>query len=203
MSQPEAFVYCWTDVKTNKLYIGKHRGSVDDGYVCSSKYFLSEYKKRPDEFIRTIIAVGNESDMISLETAILKSENARLSETYYNMHNNNGPGLFTLKGHAESTKLKLSKIAKGRSRSISSRLKQKESVTGEKNPFFGRNHTDENRKKMSEKKQGIYDGGKNPKAVKVEYDGLIFGTMKELKDGYGFTMRKIRKMIVSGEVRKV
>jgi hypothetical protein len=102
MSQYGAYVYCWTDVKTKRLYIGKHKGSLDDGYICSSKYFLSEYKKRPEEFIRTIIATE-----------------------------------------------------------------------------------------------------KNPKAVSVEYNGIKFETMKELKDQFGFTMRKIRNMIASGEVKRV
>ena len=39
----EAFVYCWTDHKTNKIYIGSHKGDVNDGYVCSSKYMMEEY----------------------------------------------------------------------------------------------------------------------------------------------------------------
>ena len=40
------FVYCWTDWATNKLYLGSHKGGVDDGYVCSSKHMLYEYKQR-------------------------------------------------------------------------------------------------------------------------------------------------------------
>ena len=36
----EAFVYCWTDHKTNKLYVGVHKGSINDGYICSSKYTI-------------------------------------------------------------------------------------------------------------------------------------------------------------------
>lgn len=36
----ESFVYCWTDHKRSKLYIGYHKGSPDDGYVCSSKRML-------------------------------------------------------------------------------------------------------------------------------------------------------------------
>jgi hypothetical protein len=41
----EAFVYCWTDKLHNKLYVGVHKGNVDDGYICSSKIMLKEYKK--------------------------------------------------------------------------------------------------------------------------------------------------------------
>ena len=29
----QGFVYQWTDHKTNKLYIGSHKGDPDDGYI--------------------------------------------------------------------------------------------------------------------------------------------------------------------------
>jgi len=205
MHEYEAFVYCWTDIKTNKLYVGKHRGSIEDGYIASSRYFLSEYKKRPKDFTRVIIATGNEIDMISLETAILKSDNARLSESYYNMHNNNGVGNFTnfaLKGHTEKAKEKIRKAALGRKRSIASRVKQSKSVSGEKNHFFGKTHGSEARLKMSEAKRDI-DGGKNPNAKKVSYQGKVFETMKSLKEHLNTTIHEVRKMIMTGEVRKI
>lgn len=46
MNSYESFVYCWTDTKRNMLYVGKHKGDINDGYICSSKYFLSEYKNK-------------------------------------------------------------------------------------------------------------------------------------------------------------
>ena len=78
----EAFVYCWTDMKTSKLYVGWHKGSVDDGYVCSSKPMLEEYYMRPNDFKRQIIASGLSNDMIALESAILKTEKV-LSRTIF------------------------------------------------------------------------------------------------------------------------
>ena len=86
----KAFVYCWTDHKTNKLYVGSHKGSTDDGYVCSSKYMMEEYKKRPENFTRQIIAEGELSDIRKLEAKILQSANARLDEQFYNKHDNDG-----------------------------------------------------------------------------------------------------------------
>lgn len=38
-----AFVYCWTDYGNKKLYVGVHKGTQDDKYVCSSKVMLQEY----------------------------------------------------------------------------------------------------------------------------------------------------------------
>lgn len=59
----EAFVYCWTDHKTNMLYVGSHKGTTDDGYVCSSRHMMKEYKKRPSDFTRQIIAEGSLHDI--------------------------------------------------------------------------------------------------------------------------------------------
>lgn len=86
----EAFVYCWTDHKTNKLYIGSHKGSIDDGYICSSDFMLSEYKKRPNDFTRQIVAEGNTEDIRKFEYKILTSANAACDENFYNKHNGFG-----------------------------------------------------------------------------------------------------------------
>lgn len=86
----EAFVYCWTDHKTNKLYVGSHKGTTDDGYVCSSKHMMKEYNKRPNDFTRQIIAEGNLEDIRVLEGKILKAVSARLNEDFYNKHDNDG-----------------------------------------------------------------------------------------------------------------
>ena len=86
----EAFVYCWTDHKTNKLYVGSHRGSLHDGYICSSKLVLEEYKKRPNDFTRQIIAEGNIEDIRVLEHKILSSAKASMNESYYNLHDGFG-----------------------------------------------------------------------------------------------------------------
>lgn len=86
----EAFVYCWTDHKTNRLYVGSHKGTIDDGYVCSSKHMMKEYKNRPADFTRQIIAEGKLEDIRILEGKILKASNARLDEQFYNKHDNDG-----------------------------------------------------------------------------------------------------------------
>ena len=69
---PEAFVYCWSDNATAKVYVGVHKGTPDDGYVCSSKRMMPEYKARPQDFSRQIIAQGTLNDCAVLEVAIIK-----------------------------------------------------------------------------------------------------------------------------------
>ena len=68
----EAFLYCWTDKQYNKLYVGVRKGSPNDGYICSSKIMLQEHKRRPKDFSREIIASGIYTDLLTLETLILK-----------------------------------------------------------------------------------------------------------------------------------
>jgi hypothetical protein len=38
-----SFVYCWSDQKTAKVYVGMHKGTVNDGYICSSKHMLKAF----------------------------------------------------------------------------------------------------------------------------------------------------------------
>jgi hypothetical protein len=91
MATPDSFTYCWSDLGTNKLYVGVHKGTPDDGYVCSSKPMLEEYTKRPNDFSRQIIAFGTFKEMYVLETAILKAAGANADPGYYNLSNNTFP----------------------------------------------------------------------------------------------------------------
>jgi hypothetical protein len=74
-----SFVYCWSDKKTAKVYVGVHKGSENDGYICSSKSMKSEYQTRSEDFSRKIIAKGSFETCAELEIRInrqlLKSPN--------------------------------------------------------------------------------------------------------------------------------
>lgn len=159
----EAFVYCWTDHKTGMLYVGSHKGTLDDGYVCSSKLMLEEYKKRPEDFTRQIVAEGSYVDIIKLEEVILTSVNAKLNEQFYNQHNGNGN--FYLKRQTQSARKKQSiskmgdknpnhkskltkekmewfiehgKKRRGDVRTIDQRKNYSKSKIGDKNPNYGK-----------------------------------------------------------------
>jgi hypothetical protein len=116
-----SFLYCWTDHFTQKLYIGSHKGTIDDGYVCSSKYMLEEYRKRPQDFSRQIIAQGCFEDIRKLETTILQSVNARLNEEFYNRSNADGKW-YRVGPRSKESLIKQSRSTKGRT--ISAKQKQ-------------------------------------------------------------------------------
>jgi NUMOD3 motif len=181
----EAFVYCWTDHKTNMLYVGSHKGTLDDGYVCSSKHMMKEYKKRPADFTRQIIAEGKLENIRILEGKILKASNARLDEQFYNKHDNDGlffegwkKGQFS-EEHRRNMSIAASKrkrspehiaaLHEGRRHSKNTeehnaiiRAKAKPFQKGNIPWNTGKQHSEETRRKISEtkrkKKEGLVDG---------------------------------------------
>jgi len=137
----EAFVYCWTDHLTNMLYVGSHKGSTDDGYVCSSKLMKEQYEIRPQDFTRQIIAQGKTEDVRSLECKILTAINARIDEQFYNQTNGNGER--HLKTHTISARQKIGNIHRGKT--LSDNHKHIMSETHK-----GKSKSEEQKKKMSE-----------------------------------------------------
>jgi hypothetical protein len=87
-SSGESFVYLWINKDTDRKYIGKHKGTTDDGYICSSEQMLEEYNDCPSRFIRTILAYGSDQEMLELETMLLLQIRATKCHMYYNMSNN-------------------------------------------------------------------------------------------------------------------
>lgn len=189
----EAFLYCWTDHKNDMVYVGYHKGHIDDGYICSSKSMLSEYKLRPNDFTRQIIARGSVPDIISLETSILKSANAASNSSFYNKHNNNG--VFNVNGHTDETKLKMSNSAKGRSRSINSRNKQSMTMTGDGNHFYGKRHTIATKAKLSKIRKG-----KNHRCIKIKYNDKVYTSQEELRRELKCSHGKILNMKKRGMI---
>lgn len=76
-------------------YIGVHRGTFDDGYICSSKSMLKEYHQRPQEFKREILhVVVDYPSAREIEICLLESVNAKSNTYYYNR--TNGYGVFDI-----------------------------------------------------------------------------------------------------------
>ena len=142
----EAFLYCWTDHATNQLYIGWHKGTVDDGYICSSKYMKEQYNQRPDDFTREIVAFGTTKDITNLETLLLRSVDAKNDDQFYNRHN--GDGFYRYGKHSEETKQKLKRPKteehKEKLRGPKSDAHKKAmslnhaDISGKNNPMYGR-----------------------------------------------------------------
>jgi hypothetical protein len=157
----EAFVYSWTNTATNQLYIGSHKGTPDDGYVCSSKVMLEDYMRDRTVFTRQIIATGSYEDMRAFEATLLNAVDAKKDPQFYNQSNGNGD--FYLKRQTLGARRKISEAKKGKPRPDlvemnRARRGEKRVVefdrTGEKNGMFGKKHSEESKKKMSMNSKG-------------------------------------------------
>ena len=80
------FVYIWWNKSKNRYYIGSHWGLITDGYVCSSYYMLTDYKKNSDSFKRRILTiVESKQELIEAEQYWLdKIKPTELKTKYYN-----------------------------------------------------------------------------------------------------------------------
>lgn len=162
----EAFVYCWTDHKEHKLYVGVHKGTVDDGYISSSKIFNEQYNLRKSDFTRQIISEGNFKDMAKFESVILKSVDAAKNASFYNKNNNDGN--FHCLGHTDETRKKMSKTWKNKQTWNCDNKKAIESWSGQIHSEKSKNKMKESQKKHSEKRSNamkINNPMKNPEAI--------------------------------------
>ena len=85
------FVYIWYDSKKKRYYVGSHWGTIDDGYICSSKWMKRSYKNRPKDFKRRIIKKIETSrkDMLTEEQRYLSMiKDNELRYRYYNLIKN-------------------------------------------------------------------------------------------------------------------
>lgn len=89
----DSFVYIWYNKVKKMFYIGKHLGSVNDGYICSSKMMLRDYRKNPDHFKRRILEYFvDPTGSLSLDKecqwlSLIPDE--QLGKKYYNLKNKN------------------------------------------------------------------------------------------------------------------
>jgi len=136
----EAFVYCLTNLDNNKKYIGYHKGSVDDGYICSSRSEVFWKDWEECQWSRQIIAKGTVEECVNFEKLLLHSVDIYSDEWY----NNNRSGSIV---YTEEVRRKMSESCKGRK--ISEEHKKKISAANK-----GRKWTDEQRQRMSDAMKG-------------------------------------------------
>ena len=99
--------------------------------------------------------------------------------------------------HTEETKRKMSEIKKGKPRSLKSRLKQSYSVTGIKNHFYGKTHSEKFKKYQSERQKKRQIGSSNTRAIKVcvvdDKGSSTWGCIKDYALSYGIDTPKVQK----------
>lgn len=192
----EAFTYVWVDNKNKMYYVGWHKGQIDDGYVCSSKWMLEEYNKRPADFTRQIIATGSSDFCHHLETTILKEKDAAHNPSYYNMCNNTPTFVNkhqteeskeksriilkeAMKGnknseghrHTEETRNKIRVALTGIVRKQSTKDKLRILNTGENNPRYGQHHLEKTKAQISDSHKGMKHTEETLQKMRINHKG--------------------------------
>lgn len=178
----QCYVYKWTNIKTNKWYIGgRYSNTVPpeiDPYCTSSKIVKKLIKANPDEWIREILFVGNKTDAYNKETEFLQKLDARNNPDSYNQHNNEGFGEIQVpawnKGMpcSPTAKAKLSKANKGRipwNKGIPSSEETRKKIS---EAAKGRKPTEEQRKKNSDALKGRIPWNKGKSLPEHHVDNL-------------------------------
>lgn len=165
----DTFVYCWTDHKTHKLYVGMHKGRPDDGYISSSKHLLKEYHLRPQDFTREVLTRNTYEVCRDFEVAVIKAMFAQ-SVPCYNL-NAAGAILYT-----PEIREKISQTHKGKVISAEHIEAIKQWNRTERKPA-----SDETREKIRQKKLGVKRG-----ALSEEWRRKISEAGKGLKRPEGF-----------------
>lgn len=97
MKQTQAYLYKWTELSTNKWYIGVRFAKgchPDDGYICSSNLVKPMILENKDDWSREILCVGLPDEMVELEEKYLTDLDAKNDPMSYNQHNGDGDFIF-------------------------------------------------------------------------------------------------------------
>ena len=141
--KPFGYIYKFTNLKTNKIYIGKREKSVfDEHYYGSGKLWKSDLEKYGKENIkREILCFGfSREELNELEKYYIKLYNTQDEDVGYNIHKGGQGG-----------------------NSINDTEKWSEMHKGAKNGRYHKEVTLETRLKISAATKGLNKGVKNPK----------------------------------------
>lgn len=88
-----AFYYEWKNITNGMRYGGYHVGQVNDGYKHSSKnpQMISDFDNMNMEWEYSVLYYGDKEQMQDKEREILKSNEARKSDEWYNLTNGGTP----------------------------------------------------------------------------------------------------------------
>ena len=203
----EAFVYMWQDKITDKYYIGVHKGSSNDGYVCSSKLMLEEYNERETDFRREILAEGSWDDMFELEGQLLEYFDVKNNRKFYNQHNG-GENFFNVDGFPSSKKgktykefygeekaidikNKLSKASKNKPKSKTHRQRISESKKGKSRDSFSEEWKN-NMKKSAQNRYITETKSCLHAPIQVKIDNILYPSLKEASRQLGLDYDKLR-----------
>ena len=205
-----SFVYKWIHNESGKTYVGYHKGSVNDNYVCSINKNNPNYDEfwaahKNNELSRTIVAGGlTDEEALRLEHIIWKIEKRKGTELYnprkWNAHrfqfDSAGNIVGPMEGRpvSQETRDKISKSTKGKIKR-SDEYKEKLSKS-----LMGHEVSEETRAKISKANKGRKRSGDVRKAISKRMKGKTLSEEHKRKIGAA-NKGKRKGMKDSDEVR--
>lgn len=201
------YIYKTTDTSNGKIYIGQHKSDVfDKSYFGSGIIIKSIKKKRKYDLTTEVIEwCTTQSELDDREKYWISASNSTNPNIGYNINKGQPTGGAGRKNKGtkrtpEQCK-KISETTKEAMKNPEIRKKMsdvhKGRCDGEKNGFFGKQHTDEQKKRWSEQRKGKQSNGSNPSAKVVinSQNGMKWECMKDCADYYGISMKVLRRWI--------
>ena len=168
------FIYKTTCLVNDKIYIGKHEGSEDDGYIGSGKMFQRALRKYGKENFKREILRRCETlhELRIWEHVYIKKYHSQNHEIGYNIADGDVNSSEYNPAKLPEVREKMSKKKKGkissfRGKTLSDEAKRKISeatrgknnpmygisLSGELNGMYGKHHSEETKRKISESKK--------------------------------------------------
>ncbi len=148
------FVYIWYDKKHKRYYVGCHWGTIDDGYICSSRWMRKSYNRRQYDFKRRIIKSNLSREQMYIEEQryldMMKPEEKKIR--YYNIQTNNGNLWHKYPDSVKTIGQKISHSKKGKSNGPCSPEKAAKISSAKK--AKNRKFTEEHKEKLRQAKLG-------------------------------------------------
>ena len=163
------YVYITTNKINGMKYIGQHSGEIDDNYLGSGVKLKNAIKKYGKEnFFKEILYIASsEKELNEKEKEFISKYNAVNDSEFYNIAPG-GEGYNVKDLSEENYKIWYAKCLEGNQKRDTSYMqtaeykeKMSKSTSGEKNGMYGKHHTEEAKKKMSENSIGKTLGSKN------------------------------------------
>lgn len=196
-------IYKTTNKINGKIYVGKHQTKkLDDDYIGSGKqlrYAISKYGV--ENFEKEILfCFENENDMNAKEAELVTEEFCLREDTYNICPGGNGGWSYVIANNHHTKRnsdfdrrKRVAESHKGKKRSDAHKKAISESLKGRDCYWLKGKKRPGHSIKLS--------GGNNPTAIKIEYAGKIYETIKDMSSETNISYYLIKKMINSGDIK--